>query len=127
MERQLRRDTKPELDVRKAVWRRGLRYWVDISPLKGSRRRADLVFPRARVAVYVDGCFWHSCPRHSSTPKANREWWTAKLEANVRRDRDADLRLAENGWVVVRVWEHEDANQAARRIEALVRSRGATR
>src|SRR3954447_5164896 len=96
MEKQVRRDTKPELELRRAVWRLGLRYRVDIAPIPG-RRRADLVFTRAKVAVYVDGCFWHSCPTHATIPKANREWWVAKLDTNVRRDRDTDRRLAEAG------------------------------
>src|SRR5215471_11565510 len=83
MQRQSRRDTVPELLLRRAVWRRGLRYRVDASPIHGTRRRADLVFPRAKVAVYVDGCFWHCCPQHATTPKANRGWWVEKLQANV--------------------------------------------
>lgn len=122
MERQSRRDTKPELALRRAVWRLGLRYRVDIAPIP-ARRRADLVFTRAKVAVYVDGCFWHSCPTHATIPKANREWWVAKLEANTRRDRYTEARLAEAGWAVVRVWEHEPVNKAARRVESVVRRR----
>ncbi len=81
------------------------------------RRRADLVFPRRRVAVYVDGCFWHSCPQHATFPKNNAEWWAAKLAANVQRDRDTDARLQAAGWTVVRVWEHEDPVVAATRVE----------
>lgn len=121
MEQQSRRDTKPELALRRAVWRLGLRYRVDFAPIRG-RRRADLVFTRAKVAVYVDGCFWHSCPNHATTPKANRDWWTAKLELNVRRDRDTDQRLGEAGWTVVRVWEHEAPDDAAARIALIVRA-----
>lgn len=120
MERQVRRDTKPELELRRAVWRLGLRYRVDIAPIPG-RRRADLVFTRAKVAVYLDGCFWHSCPNHATIPKANREWWVEKLGTNVRRDRDTDQRLAEAGWTVVRVWEHEAPDVAAARIALVVR------
>lgn len=127
MERQARRDTKPELAVRRAVWGRGLRYRVDISPLPKIRRRADLVFTRARVAVFVDGCFWHSCPDHATTPKANRAWWLEKLAANVSRDRDTDERLEAAGWAVVRVWEHEDPELAAERVALAVRSRGVPR
>lgn len=82
-----------------------------------------MVFPKARVAVYIDGCFWHSCPEHATTPKANREWWIEKLEDNVRRDRDTDERLEAAGWIVVRAWEHEDSKRAADRIEETVRSR----
>lgn len=116
MERQARRDTKPELAVRRAVWGLGLRYRVDVPPLAGSRRRADMVFPRQRVAVYVDGCYWHGCAQHGTLPKTNREWWLAKLEANVLRDRDTDVRLAGEGWTVIRVWEHESPLTAAERV-----------
>ncbi|QXC61726.1 very short patch repair endonuclease [Aquihabitans sp. G128] len=123
MQNQRRRDTGPELALRRAVWARGLRYRVDTAPLKGLRRRADLVFTRAQVAVYVDGCFWHRCPIHASAPKANGQWWSDKLDANERRDRDTDERLDEAGWIVVRIWEHEDAGEAAEKVEAAVRSR----
>lgn len=123
MEAQRRRDTKPEMALRRAVWRRGLRYRVDMAPLPKMRRRADLVFTRARVAVYLDGCFWHSCPEHATTPKANRDWWLEKLAANVSRDRDTDERLEAAGWAVVRVWEHEDPEVAAERVAVVVRSR----
>ena len=119
MEHQLRRDTKPERALRRAVWRLGLRYRVDRAPIPG-RRRADLVFTGAKVAVFVDGCFWHRCPQHASIPKSNRDWWIAKLDANVARDRDTDARLADRGWKVVRVWEHEDVGSAARRIAETV-------
>lgn len=123
MENQARRDTKPELAVRSAVWRRGLRYRVDFAPLPKMRRRADMVFTRAKVAVYIDGCFWHSCPEHATTPKANRDWWIEKLAANVRRDRDTDERLEVAGWTVVRIWEHEGPERAADRIQAAVDGR----
>lgn len=121
MRNQRRRDTSAELAIRREVWRRGLRYRVDVAPIPGLRRRADLVFSKRRVAVYVDGCFWHQCPIHATFPKANSDWWRAKLEANVARDRDTDRRLADLGWTVIRVWEHEQAAVAADRIEAAVR------
>ena len=121
MRRQARRDTRPELALRRELHRRGRRFFVDRAPLKGLRRRPDLVFPRRRVAVYVDGCFWHSCPVHASSPKNNAEWWAAKLAGNVVRDRDSDARLVEAGWVVVRVWEHEDPAAAADRVERALR------
>lgn len=124
MQRQGRRDTAPELALRRELWRRGLRYRVDVAPLAGMRRRADIVFTRARVAVFVDGCYWHGCPLHASTPKANREWWVAKLAANVARDRDTEARLSALGWHVVRVWEHEVAADAADRVEREVRNPG---
>jgi DNA mismatch endonuclease (patch repair protein) len=113
MQRQARKDTKPELALRRELWRRGLRYRVDVAPLEGLRRRADIVFTRKKVAVYVDGCFWHGCPIHATKPKANAEWWDAKLIANVVRDRDTDNRLVAAGWSVVRVWEHESPTSAA--------------
>ena len=81
------------------------------------------MFPRARVAVFVDGCFWHRCPDHATAPRNNGAWWDAKLAANVARDADTDHRLAEAGWVVVRIWEHEDAEAAAARVAAAVRER----
>ena len=124
MQRQARRDTKPEVALRRELWRRGLRYRIDVAAVPG-RRRADIVFTRGRVVVYVDGCYWHSCPDHATVPKANREWWVAKLRANVERDRDTDARLAAAGWQVVRVWEHEAPMEAADRIEATVRRRRA--
>lgn len=123
MQRQARRDTKPELALRRELWRRGLRYRVDVAPISGLRRRADMVFTRARVAVYVDGCYWHSCPEHATVPKTNRDWWITKLKANVARDRDTDAQLVAAGWEVVRVWEHESVTAAADRIEVVTRAR----
>jgi DNA mismatch endonuclease, patch repair protein len=98
----------------------GLRYRVDVRPIAELRRRADIVFPKERVAVFVDGCFWHGCPEHATTPRANRSWWVEKLAANRRRDRDTDRRLTEAGWTVSRFWEHEDPLEVATRIRALV-------
>ncbi|BAH31032.1 very short patch repair endonuclease [Rhodococcus erythropolis] len=117
MSAQRRRDTKPEIALRRELHRRGLRYFVDRAPVKGVRRRADLVFPRRKVAVFVDGCFWHSCPQHATFPKNNAQWWTDKLAANVVRDRDTDARLTEQGWTVIRIWEHEDPLVAAERVQ----------
>lgn len=123
MKRQGRRDTKPEMMLRRALWKSGLRYRVDRSPLKGMLRRADIVFGPAKVAVYVDGCFWHSCPTHATIPKSNREWWADKLAANVRRDRDTDRQLKDAGWLAIRVWEHEDMDSAAEQIAVLIERR----
>jgi DNA mismatch endonuclease (patch repair protein) len=117
------RDTKPELALRSAVHARGLRYRVSAKPLAGVRRTADLVFSRAKVAVFLDGCFWHGCPEHHTVASANATFWADKVEGNRKRDRDTDDRLAEAGWVSVRVWEHEDVAEAARRVEAIVRAR----
>ena len=122
MKSQPRRDTAPERALRSELWRRGLRYRVDLKVI-GRRRRVDIVFTRAKVAVFVDGCFWHSCPLHATAPKANREWWQEKLAANVERDRTTDEALTAEGWHVMRVWEHEPVEMAAGRIEAAVRQR----
>jgi DNA mismatch endonuclease (patch repair protein) len=117
-----RRDTPCELALRSAVHRLGLRFRVDW-PLPGTRRRADLAFVTAHVAVFVDGCFWHGCPVHATWPKANAAWWRAKLAGNVARDRDTDARLRRAGWRVLRFWEHADMVEAARRVERAVRRR----
>ncbi|MBC2641478.1 MULTISPECIES: very short patch repair endonuclease [unclassified Rhodococcus (in: high G+C Gram-positive bacteria)] len=120
MRAQRRRDTAPELALRRELHRRGIRYFVDRAPMKGVRRRADLVFPRRKVAVYVDGCFWHSCPQHATFPKNNAQWWAEKLAGNVTRDRDTDTRLTDAGWTVVRIWEHENPVAAADRVERVL-------
>lgn len=117
------RDTKPELALRSAVHARGLRYRVSAKPLAGVRRTADLVFTRAKVAVFLDGCFWHGCPEHHTVATANATFWADKVENNRKRDHDTDGRLAEAGWISVRIWEHEDAAEAARRVEEIVRAR----
>ncbi|MBA8823828.1 DNA mismatch endonuclease (patch repair protein) [Saccharopolyspora lacisalsi] len=124
MRRTKRRDTRPELRLRKALHRRGLRFLVDAAPRGGNRRRrVDVLIRGPRIAVFVDGCFWHSCPEHGTLPKSNREWWARKLAGVVRRDRDTDAELTKAGWLVVRVWEHEDPDTAADRIVHLVRAR----
>ena len=123
MSRVQNRDTAPEMALRRELHRRGLRYRVDL-PLAGiGRTRPDIVFTRIRVAVFVDGCFWHCCPDHQSFPKSNAEWWREKLATNVKRDRSIDQALAAAGWEVIRVWEHEDVTAAADRVETVVRSR----
>lgn len=123
MARQRRTGTAPETALRTELHRRGLRYFVDRAPLPGLRRRADLVFPRRKVAVYVDGCFWHRCPEHATYPKNNAEWWAEKLAGNVARDRDTDARLAAAGWLVVRIWEHENSVAAADRVQSALSGR----
>lgn len=127
MKRQAQRDTKPELELRRALHARGLRFRVDRSPVAGMRARADIVFGPARVAVFVDGCFWHSCPEHATVPAKNREWWTTKLASNVVRDRRVDAELVEIGWLPFRVWEHDDSIEAAMQIDSLVTERRAAR
>ena len=118
-----RRDTPAELALRSELHRRGLRFRVDVSPIAKLRRRADIVFVRERVAVYVDGCFWHGCPEHGTWPKANADWWHAKLEANVKRDRSNDSELEDGGWVTVRVWEHEEVLEALQRVVSVLEIR----
>lgn len=117
------RDTGPEIAIRQRLHARGLRYRVDARPLEGLRRRADVVFRPAMVAVFVDGCFWHCCPSHGTIPATNADYWIPKLARNVERDRDTDRTLRSAGWRVVRVWEHQDPDAAGRRIERAVRSR----
>ena len=117
------RDTTAEIAIRRLLHARGLRYRVDRPALNALRRRADILFTGARVAVFVDGCFWHSCPAHGTLPNANAGWWAAKLATNRRRDADTDVRLRGAGWAVVRVWEHESPAQAAKRIAEVVRRR----
>jgi DNA mismatch endonuclease (patch repair protein) len=117
MKLQARRDTQPEIQLRRELWRRGLRYRVDVAVLPGLRRRADIAFTRQRVAVFVDGCFWHACPKHATFPRSNKDWWAEKLNANVARDRDTDRRLRAAGWMVIRIWEHRDPGEAAEAIQ----------
>lgn len=112
-----RRDTTPELLVRKALHADGLRYRVDYAPM-GGRRRADIVFTRRRIAVFIDGCFWHSCPLHGTQPRRNANYWEPKLRGNVERDRDTDARLIAAGWRVLRFWEHEDPLGVVQAIES---------
>ncbi|HEX5526863.1 MAG TPA: very short patch repair endonuclease [Solirubrobacterales bacterium] len=120
MSRLGQRDTTPELALRSELHRRGLRFRVDHPPVSGVRTRADIVFPREKVAVYVDGCFWHSCPDHGTMPKANADFWGPKLARNQERDREINEALADENWTVVRIWEHEDHLDAADRVERVV-------
>jgi DNA mismatch endonuclease, patch repair protein len=116
------RNTKPELIVRSILHRRGLRYRVATRPLPGIRRTADVVFTRARVAVFIDGCFWHRCPVHYRQPGSNVTYWVEKVNRNVRRDAEVDALLREAGWTVLRIWEHQDPVVAADLIEQHVRT-----
>jgi DNA mismatch endonuclease (patch repair protein) len=117
MSGQRSRDTGIEVALRRELHRRGLRYRVHRRPLRAVRREADVVFGPSKVAVFVDGCFWHGCPEHATAPKNNAEWWRDKLAANVARDRRTDGALTELGWKVVRVWEHTAVDDAVERIE----------
>ena len=120
-----RSDTRSELQLRSALHRRGLRFRKDhlVRCTDGLKVRPDVLFTRGRIAVFVDGCFWHSCPDHGSTPGRNRSYWVPKLEANAARDRRVDAALRADGWHVERVWEHEVALEASARIAALVAAR----
>lgn len=121
MENQSWRDTGPELKIRSMLHRMGFRYRVDHCPIKGVRRKADIAFLGPRVAVFVDGCFWHGCPVHGTWPKSNAEFWRNKIETNKMRDADTSQRLEKAGWKVLRIWEHEDPVRAAEKIARIVR------
>lgn len=110
------RDTRPELALRRAVHALGLRYRVSARPVPTVRRTADIVFPRARIAVFLDGCFWHGCPQHHTVAKTNASYWADKVEQNRHRDHETDEILKQAGWQVVRVWEHEPPEESAIRI-----------
>jgi DNA mismatch endonuclease (patch repair protein) len=117
------RDTRPELAVRRLLHSNGYRYRyrVDYSPL-GGRRRADIVFTRQRVAIFIDGCFWHSCPIHGTQPRQNSTYWGPKLRRNVERDRETDDALRRARWTVLRFWEHEPPDAVAASIIGTLRS-----
>lgn len=118
MARQRTRDTAAEIALRRALHRLGYRYRVD-APLPGMpRRRADMLFTGRRLAVFVDGCFWHGCPAHATWPASNADWWESKLRANIARDRDTTERLRVGGWTVVRIWEHESLDEALGKVLA---------
>jgi DNA mismatch endonuclease (patch repair protein) len=118
-----RRDTVAELSVRRILHHAGLRFRVDVRPLAGLNRRADIVFAPARVAVFIDGCFWHGCPRHGHRTKTNTIFWLKKMQINRRRDRDTDARLTAAGWIVIRLWGHEDPTVGARKVARVVTRR----
>jgi DNA mismatch endonuclease (patch repair protein) len=124
------RNTAPEVALRSALHRAGLRFFKHRRPVAALRCEADIIFPGSRVAVFIDGCFWHGCPQHGTFPKTNAEWWAAKLEATRTRDLKNERALTAAGWTVLRVWEHESTADAVARIRASVSSadrvRGAT-
>lgn len=121
------RDTRPELAVRVLLHARGLRYRVNYRPVRDLRRTADIVFTRRRLAVFIDGCYWHACPEHGSQPSVNAAYWTPKLKRNQDRDRETTERLSAEGWTVLRFWEHEDpAAVAAVVIDAVTIPAGAS-
>ena len=118
-----RRDTKPELAVRRLLHASGLRYRVDMRPNSDVRTRADIVFTRQRVAEFIDGCFWHSCPIHATRPRGNADYWLPKLARNAERDVEVAEALRSAGWTVLRFWEHQPAEEATAAIIAEIRSR----
>lgn len=125
MARTRQKDTDPELRLRRELYKHGLRYRVGYAVLKKPRRLADVAFPRLKIAIFVDGCFWHGCPQHASWPKQNARFWREKIERNIGRDTDTNERLRALGWKVARVWEHEPVEVAARKIIELVQSKQA--
>ncbi|WP_420453867.1 very short patch repair endonuclease [Ilumatobacter sp.] len=120
-----RRDTRAEVRLRSELHRLGLRFRIDLPIVAGGVRvRPDIVFTRAKVAVFVDGCFWHLCPDHCHLPKRNRAYWIPKLDANRARDERVTAALRSDGWHAIRVWEHEDPAATAQIIAPAVRARG---
>lgn len=117
-----RTDTKPEVALRSELHRGGYRFRKDLSVLTSSRRvRPDIVFTAKKVAVFVDGCFWHSCPEHGRQPSVNSQYWSPKLQRNVERDRLADAALQKDGWTVIRIWEHESLADAVNKVRAALK------
>ncbi|MCK9608841.1 MAG: very short patch repair endonuclease [Methylomonas sp.] len=112
--------TKAEMALRRELHRLGLRYRVNFQVLKKPRRIADVAFTKLKIAVYVDGCFWHGCPEHASWPKSYSEFWQQKIEANRARDVDTDAKLKEIGWTVIRIWEHERPEMAANALKTVI-------
>lgn len=115
-----RSESEMERELRSRLHRCGLRFRKHASPVRGLRCRVDILFTRKRIAVFVDGCFWHRCPFHGSEPKANGKWWKTKLDANVARDRRNDAALTAAGWRVLRFWAHDPVDGMVDRILAAV-------
>jgi DNA mismatch endonuclease, patch repair protein len=116
-------DTAPERRLRSALHGRGVRYRLgQVVTTQGRKVRPDIVFKQARLAVFVDGCFWHGCPEHCRRPGSNTQYWTAKIDRNSERDQVIDAALANAGWTVMRFWEHQDAVDAALVVERYLRS-----
>lgn len=111
------RDTRPEIVIRKMLWSLGCRYRVNYK-LPG---KPDIVFPRQRLAVFIDGCFWHHCPSHYQAPATNPEFWEAKIYGNVRRDREVEALLAKRGWSILRFWEHEVKGEPEKVIRVILK------
>ena len=116
------RNTAPEMAIRRLLHSEGLRYRVNTRPVLELRRTADIVFSRQKLAIFIDGCFWHGCPAHYQRPVANREYWEEKVRRNITRDVETDHALRENGWTVLRFWEHENPPAVAEVIRNRVRN-----
>jgi len=123
MQRVRQKNTSAEAALRRELHARGIRYRVHVPVLTKPHRVADVAFSGLRVAVFVDGCFWHGCPAHATWPKQNAEFWRAKIETNMARDRDTDERLCAQGWKVIRVWAHEEPKIAAGHIAYILERR----
>ena len=123
MSRMPRKDSKPELALRRELYKLGLRYRIHVKKLPGT---PDIVFQKAKMVVFVDGCFWHSCPRHGKTPKSNHEWWKKKFEENTKRDKRNDFELESMGWLPIHIWEHEDPIESAHTIREVWKQRTST-
>ncbi|MGW5666679.1 very short patch repair endonuclease [Micromonospora sp. NPDC003776] len=121
------RDTGPERRVRSLLHKMGLRYRVNARPLADLRRTADVVFPAARLAVFIDGCYWHGCAEHYRPARANDRFWSDKIAGNRARDAETNGLLAEAGWTVIRIWEHEDPVEAVKRVATAVRAAASNR
>jgi len=117
------RDTKPELAVRRALHAAGFRYRVDVRPSLELRTRADIVFTRQKIAVFIDGCFWQGCPVHATRPKRNSDYWVPKLQRNMERDLETTARLEALGWTVLRFWEHEEVGTTVETVATTWRAR----
>lgn len=123
MSRQKTRDTLAEVSVRRTLFARGLRFRVNYPVPRHGRRTIDIAFPRVRVAVFIDGCFWHGCPVHGTIPHANTEWWMKKIQTNRARDSETSEWLEAEGWIVMRFWEHDLPDRVADDVESVVRER----
>lgn len=122
MKQQARSDTRPELLVRRALHARGLRYLLQVRVPGQPRRTIDICFPRYKVAIFIDGCFWHGCPKHATDPDAHKEWWQQKLARNRQRDSETTNHLTNLGWTVLRFWSHERPEEVAGVVEGVILS-----
>jgi DNA mismatch endonuclease (patch repair protein) len=120
MQAMRQRDTDCEVLIRRALLARGLRYRVNCRVSKMNKAQPDIVFSTAKVAIFIDGCYWHACSLHGTAPKNNAKWWADKFQANRTRDARADSMLRSEGWKVIRVWEHEDPSDVVHRIVAAI-------